>query len=113
VLAVAVDVVAGKLGYAGVGNVAGILIGPHGTRHLVSVNGIVGHQVRRLHPLALAWSSASVLILHSDGLATHWRMDDYPGLLAREPSLIAGVLYRDLRRGRDDASVVVVKAEAA
>ncbi len=33
-----------------------------------------------------------------------------PGLAQRDPALIAGVLYRDFGRGRDDATVVVAKA---
>jgi hypothetical protein len=49
------------------------------------------------------------LLLHSDGIATQWDLDRYPGLLSRDPSLIAGIVYRDFKRGRDDATVVVVK----
>ena len=36
-------------------------------------------------------------------------MDRYPGLALRRSSLIAGVLYRDFTRGRDDTLVVVAK----
>lgn len=36
-------------------------------------------------------------------------MAPYPGLLARAPSLIAGVLYRDFCRGRDDTTVLVAR----
>jgi hypothetical protein len=49
--------------------------------------------------------------MHSDGLATQWDLDQYPGLAARRPSLIAGVLYRDFARGRDDVTVVVAKKQ--
>ena len=41
----------------------------------------------------------SLLVMHSDGLATHWQLDRYPGLAARHPALIAGVLYRDFTPG--------------
>ena len=58
---------------------------------------------------AQPWQPQSVLVLHSDGIGTHWDLAGYPGLLARDPSLIAGILYRDHTRGRDDATVVVVK----
>ena len=34
------------------------------------------------------------MVMHSDGLATHWSLDKYPGLLSRHPSVIAGVLYQ-------------------
>ena len=40
----------------------------------------------------------------------HDILDAYPGLAVSHPSLIAGVLFRDHRRGRDDASIVVMRA---
>ena len=55
----------------------------------------------------------ALLVLHSDGLASHWALEDYPGLALRHPGLIAGVLYRDLDRGTDDVTVVVIRAESA
>ena len=57
-----------------------------------------------------AWSPEAVVVLHSDGLQTRWRLDAYLGLARRQPSLIAGVLYRDFTRGRDDVTVLVVAA---
>ena len=51
--------------------------------------------------------------MHSDGLTTHWTLERLPGLAARHPSLIAGVLYRDFKRGRDDVTVVVARGAAA
>ena len=47
--------------------------------------------------------------MHSDGLMTRWNLQAYPGLLQRHPSLIAGVLYRDFVRGRDDVTVLTAK----
>jgi hypothetical protein len=49
----------------------------------------------------------STVVLQSDGLGTHWNPADYPGLWVKDPSIIAGVLYRDFTRRRDDATVVV------
>jgi hypothetical protein len=95
--------------YAGVGNIAGVVITPNGNRHMVSHNGIVGHEVRKVQEFAYPWSADALLIVHSDGLMTHWSLSHYPGLAGRDPSLIAGVLYRDFTRGRDDTTVLVVK----
>ena len=36
-----------------------------------------------------------------------------PGLAARQPGVIAGVLYRDFRRERDDATIVVARVSRA
>jgi hypothetical protein len=54
-----------------------------------------------------------VLVQHTDGLTSHWTLEAYPGLAARHPSLVAGVLYRDFKRGRDDVAVVVASGAAA
>ncbi|HEY9430963.1 MAG TPA: ATP-binding SpoIIE family protein phosphatase [Blastocatellia bacterium] len=95
--------------YAGVGNIAGVTLAPGVARHMVSYAGIVGHEVRKIQEFVYPWTQDSLLVMHSDGLATHWNLDQYPGLAVRHPSLIAGVLYRDFARGRDDVTVVVAK----
>ena len=39
-------------------------------------------------------------------------LEAYPGLSQKDPSLIAGVLYRDFVRRRDDVVVVVARERA-
>jgi hypothetical protein len=51
--------------------------------------------------------------VHSDGLVNRWDLDRYPGLVQRHPSLVAGVLFRDFNRGRDDVTVVAARGRAA
>src|SRR5262245_51580664 len=108
-LAVADLDLAREVRYAGVGNISGVTYEPGANRHMVSHPGIVGHEVRKIHEFVYPWSQDMMLIMHSDGLATHWNLDQYPGLVGRHPSLIAGVLYRDFTRGRDDVTVIVAK----
>jgi hypothetical protein len=74
---------------------------------MVSHNGTVGHQMRRVQEFVYPWPAEALVILHSDGLATQWRL--LPGLAARDPALIAAILYRDFRRGRDDVTVLVAR----
>lgn len=86
----------------------------HGERdswHLTSRNGIVGHTMRDAQEFEVAWSRDAMLILHSDGIGTRWDLSAYPGLQMQPATVIAAVLYRDFARGRDDATVVVVKAD--
>lgn len=94
--------------FCGVGNVAGVIVSADGVRHMVSHNGTLGHEARRIQVFSYPWNPGSLLVMHSDGIATHWRMEDYPGLATRHPALVAGFLYRDFRRGRDDATILVV-----
>lgn len=95
--------------FAGVGNIAGTIISDAGRQNLVSYNGTVGHEVRKIQEFTYQWHPEAILLLHSDGLATQWRLERYPGLMYKHPSLIAGVLYRDFKRVRDDVTVLVAR----
>src|SRR5262249_21278996 len=95
--------------FAGVGNIVARVEGSTANRHLASYNGTVGHNLQRVREFAFPWPTGALLVMHSDGLGTHWDLAAYPGLSARHPALIAGVLYRDYDRGRDDVSVVVLR----
>jgi len=100
-----------KLTFAGVGNISGkIYSSERASQHLVSVNGTAGHHTEKLREFSYPWPVDGVLQMHSDGLSSGACVEAYPGLAARDPALIAGVLYRDFGRGRDDATVVVAKA---
>ena len=77
---------------------------------MVSHNGIVGHELRRVQGFFYPWTPQSVLVMASDGLITQWSFDPYPGLLAHRLSIAAAVLYRDFTRGRDDTTVVIARS---
>lgn len=104
-----VDWDAGRVTSVGVGNVAAALITDNETKRIATDNGIVGHVMSRPRELTHACQSDTVLVLHSDGLTTSWQAERYPGLMQHHASLIAGVLYRDCKRGRDDSLVVVIR----
>lgn len=103
------DAQAGRVRFSGVGNIAAVILNGNERRHLVSHNGILGHACRTVAEFSQPWDKHAMLLLHSDGIGSHWDLARYPGLLSRDPSLIAGILYRDFTRGRDDATVVVIK----
>ena len=105
----ALDAEAGTLVFCGAGNIAGRLISGIADRSLLSQHGTVGLQIRRLQDVAYEWGEHAILVLHSDGLTTRWTLADAGGLLQCHPVVIAGWLIRDQVRGRDDATVVVVR----
>jgi hypothetical protein len=105
------DLNARVLRYAGVGNIAGCVLADGVSRSMVSQNGTVGHEVRKLQEFSYPFPPGATLLMHSDGLVSRWNLGPYPGLVGRDPALIAGVLYRDFERGRDDATVVVAREE--
>lgn len=105
------DRMRGKLVFSGLGNVAGhIYAGPRQSQHLVSLNGTAGHMAPHIREFSYPWPDGGILVMHSDGLLTNTSLGAHPALALRDPSLIAGVLYRDFSRGHDDATVVVAKA---
>lgn len=95
------------LRYAGAGNIVGVICSGGKTRSLVSMNGTVGHVVGKIQQFSYPWQPESALIMHSDGIATRWNIEQYPGLASRHPALLAGVLFRDFCRKRDDATMLV------
>lgn len=105
----ALDADAGRMLFSGAGNIAGRLISGVEDRSLLSQHGTLGLQIRRLQDLPYPWGDHAILVLHSDGLTTRWSLADADGLLSCHPAVIAGWLIRDHLRGRDDATVVVVK----
>jgi anti-sigma regulatory factor (Ser/Thr protein kinase) len=126
------DLTRSLLTFTGVGNIAATVAGvdrpalvarrsaynanaaAHGERsnwQLASRNGIVGHTMRDPQEFEVSWARNAWLILHSDGIGTRWDLSAYPGLQLQPATVIAAVLYRDFARGRDDATVVVVKAD--
>jgi anti-sigma regulatory factor (Ser/Thr protein kinase) len=110
-----VDLSKRNLQYAGVGNIAGSLIdmGMNKGRSLLSHNGIVGGAVRKLQQFDYGWQDGDLLIMHSDGLTDRWKLSDYPGLVRADTGVIAAVLYRDAKRGRDDDTILVARLKAS
>lgn len=105
-----IDVAEKIIRFVGVGNIAGALLSGADTRQMVSHNGTAGHVAPRIREFTYPFTNAPSVILHSDGVSNRWRIADYPGLAACHPSLIAAILFRDFRRGRDDATVAVMRS---
>jgi hypothetical protein len=102
----------GLVRYCGVGNIAATIVDAGTTRSLVSHHGTLGHDARRIVEFQYPWRSGALLVLHSDGLISHWTLDRHPGLASRAALLIAAVLCRDFRRPRDDTTVVVLRSRS-
>jgi anti-sigma regulatory factor (Ser/Thr protein kinase) len=106
---VEIDVDAAGLVFAGAGNISARIISGVEDRTLLSQHGTLGAQIRRLQDTRYAWPDHALVLLHSDGVATRWNLAEDGGLLQCDPAVVAGWLLRDHARGRDDATVVVLK----
>jgi len=98
----------GHVDYCGVGNISGVIIGQK-MQYMVSHSGTIGHTATRFRSFSYAWPEDSIIVMYSDGLQTRLTLDGYAGLARRSTALIAGLLYRDFKRGRDDATVVTIR----
>lgn len=106
---VAIEEALSRVVFAGAGNIAGRLITGVSDRSLMSQPGTLGVQIRRLQDTTYDWPDHAILVLYSDGIVSRWNLADAAGLLQCEPMVIAGWIIRDHCRGRDDATVVVVR----
>ena len=101
----------GLMNFAGIGNIAASIWGST-VRRAVSIAGTLGHEARQFREYSYPWEARAVAIIHSDGLGSHWSLDEHRGLRQHDPAVIAAALYRDFSRHRDDVTVVVGKEAA-
>jgi anti-sigma regulatory factor (Ser/Thr protein kinase) len=104
-----IDYAGDDVRFAGIGNVNAIVHDGTARRALVSHNGIVGHNMRKVQEFTAPFPPGALCVLTSDGIQTQWDLGDYPGLHVRAPALVAAILMRDFIRRRDDAMVLVAR----
>ena len=95
--------------YCGLGNISGVICSGGSSTSMVSMGGTAGLEARKINPFTYRYSPGAMLIMHSDGLHTQWGLDRYPGIVRYHPSVVAGALFRDHTRGRDDVTVLVLR----
>ncbi|MFF7313700.1 SpoIIE family protein phosphatase [Streptomyces sp. NPDC008137] len=107
------DLRAGRLRFAGIGNVGARLRTGGTWRHLLSRPGIVGvHRPGTLREEEAEWADDRLLILHTDGLPSRWTPPSEAGPSLADPAVTAAVTIRDAsspaRPVRDDTAVAVL-----
>jgi anti-sigma regulatory factor (Ser/Thr protein kinase) len=110
-----IDPGARELHYAGVGNIAARITSFAANRQqsLVSHGGIVGAGLRKVQQFDYRWQEGDLLVIHSDGLNERWNLGTYVGLAPTDVAVIAGIVYRDAKRKRDDATVLAARLTAS
>lgn len=98
---------AGTLDFAGIGNISCVLLSNGRSQSLVSHNGTLGHQLRRVQQFSYRYNPRDLLLMHSDGLTTQPKQGIPPGLVSQPPNVIAPFLFSEQLRGRDDATLLV------
>lgn len=94
---------------SGAGNVVGRLLSGAVDRSILTQHGTAGVTIRTPEESTTPWPPHAMLVACSDGIETRWKSETLVPLLARDPALAAAVLVRDHCRGRDDATVAVLR----
>ncbi|HZY20269.1 MAG TPA: ATP-binding protein [Ramlibacter sp.] len=103
------DAEAGTLRIAGAGNVLGRVVSGVEDRTLLTQHGTAGLAMRSPEETAAVWPAHALVVLCSDGIETRWKPEQLRPVLERDPAIAAALLARDHCRGRDDATVAVLR----
>lgn len=95
------------LDFAGIGNISCVLMRHGKSQNLVSHNGTLGHQVRRVQQFSYPYEHNDLLLMHTDGLTAQPKLGIPASLLSQPPNVIAPFLFSEQLRGRDDATLLV------
>jgi serine/threonine protein phosphatase PrpC len=98
-----------RLTFASIGNIEARVFGSVEPMDFAIRRGIVG--VNAPNPVVTQhrWQPNHVLVLHSDGVTTRWRWEDFRDLKSASASVMARRLLHALAKDDDDATVLVVK----
>jgi anti-sigma regulatory factor (Ser/Thr protein kinase) len=102
------DPAARWLKYVAVGNIDSRICTGTEARGCGCLNGTAGLRMPTLVEFEYSVPAGAAFVMHSDGLSSRWTFKDYPGLSLQTPGVIAGLLFRDFARKRDDATVLVL-----
>ncbi|MEJ8836448.1 ATP-binding protein [Ramlibacter sp. AN1133] len=103
------DAATGTVRSAGAGNVMARLVSGVSDRAILCQHGTAGVTIRSPEEQSIAWPEHALLVVCTDGIETRWPATLLGPLLGRDPALAAAVLVRDHCRGRDDATVAVLR----
>lgn len=94
---------------ASIGNVEIRLVGGPAPVHAIARRGILG--LHTLEPFVAEhpWTAANLLIMHSDGLESRWKWNEFADLAPEPAAVIARRLLVKLGKIEDDATVVVAR----
>jgi serine/threonine protein phosphatase PrpC len=98
-----------KLTFASIGNVEARVFGGSEAINFIVRRGVVGYNAPSATVTEHRWEPQNLMVLHTDGVKTSWRPEDFPALMAKPASDMAQALLQALDRGDDDATVVVVR----
>lgn len=98
-----------RMTFASIGNIEARWETPAGPESLYLRRGVLGFDAPRPLVKEHDWVPGSTLVMHSDGVQSHWRLADFSGHEDQSPSELAYRMLTALAREEDDATVLVVR----
>lgn len=105
------DAGGGRMTFASIGDIEARTLGLPRPGFVIR-RGILGAQAPNAVVTEHPWRPEWALVLHSDGVRSHWREEDLPGLRALSAQEMAVTLLTQFAREDDDATVLVVRSKA-
>jgi len=100
----------GELQHVGIGNITIRLVTTDLQGYsFVSMNGLIGCRLPRLREERTTLKRGELLVLHTDGISSRFRLKNYPELLAADVKTIATEIVRRFGTDTDDASCLVLR----
>jgi anti-sigma regulatory factor (Ser/Thr protein kinase) len=97
-----------QVNFAGLGNITASLMGKLERKYLVSLNGTLGYEARKITEFELPWPNDGLLIMHSDGISS--KACEYAETkLLDSAAVLAASVYLHYAKKTDDATVMVAK----
>jgi anti-sigma regulatory factor (Ser/Thr protein kinase) len=98
-----------RMVFASVGNIEARVLSQAEPVRFIIRRGIVGLNAPSAVVTEHPWPPGNVLVLHSDGLRTHWGWGEFPGLADQPADVAAQSLLGALAKAEDDATALVVR----
>jgi anti-sigma regulatory factor (Ser/Thr protein kinase)/serine/threonine protein phosphatase PrpC len=100
-----------KLTFASIGNIETRIFNSPEPVKFVIRRGIIGLNAPNPVVTQHHWVPGSIMVMHSDGVETHWQWEDFPELANEAATITAQRLLHVLAKEEDDATVVVVRGK--
>ncbi|MGZ5179980.1 MAG: ATP-binding protein [Ramlibacter sp.] len=109
VMVLRADDAAGTVRSAGAGNVIGRIVSGVDDRTVLGQHGTAGITIRSPEETTHAWPAHALVVVCTDGIETRWKAELLRPVLQSDPAIVAALILRDHCRGRDDATVAVLR----
>jgi len=99
--------------FAGVGNIKCRVLADRKKEHLISKRGLIGKSFPVPRIVFREWTGnkRKAIFLYSDGIKSHWTVEDFEGVMEQQAPVMANRLLSELGRPNDDATIAVTKCE--